>query len=44
MKRGSSGAKQARFPSSYMSANSTPFRDVEVKEGEQEHNFDLKSK
>jgi hypothetical protein len=38
-----SNQKKARFPGIYTSANSTPFRDIEVKEGQQELNFDLKS-
>ncbi len=33
-----------RFPEAYTDAARTPFRDVEVKEGEQQLNFDLKSK
>lgn len=34
--------KRARFPAAYGSANSTPLRDVEVKEGTQKLDFDLK--
>jgi hypothetical protein len=34
--------KRPRFPAAYGSANSTPLRDVEVKEGTQKIDFDLK--
>lgn len=37
------GQMKARFPSRYCTPNSTPFRNVEVKEGDQTLNFDLKS-
>ena len=35
--------KRSRFPQAYCSANLTPFRDIEVKEGNQVINFDVKS-
>ena len=35
--------KKGRFPRAYVTALETPFRDIEVKEGDQVINLDLKS-
>jgi hypothetical protein len=39
---GGDNQKRSRFPSVYGNANSTPLRDVEVKDGTQTINFELK--
>ena len=41
---GPGGQKRSRFPPAYSSAIDTPFRDIEVKEGSQVINLELKSR
>jgi hypothetical protein len=38
---GQDSSKRSRYPSAYGSANSTPFVDIEVKEGDQVINLEL---